>query len=432
MTYNQAISYLNSFVDYEKKPVLRKLTFSLSRIGVLIELFNNPQHQYPGIHIAGTKGKGSVSAILSGILREAGFKTGLYTSPHISSIRERIKINGRNISKDDFIRLCSRIKDILSKSGLGIQPSFFEIYTLIAFEYFKRKKVDIAVFETGMGGRLDATNVIKPIVTAITSIGSDHTKELGFSLERIAGEKAGIIKKDVPCILARQKDEVKKVVKDKCRKMNCEVFVIGKDLSYKSLVYSDRKEMFTVKGLLGKYGNLTLPLLGEHQLENCSVSIGIAEILIKKGYKISKRAIQKGVARVKWPGRCEIIKRRPYLILDSAHNSSSARALKKTIKRNFDYKNVILILGILRDKDIKGICNELTSLAGKIILTKINSPRTQTPEYIKKFIKRKNVTITQNIREAYKISKDLAGTDDIILVTGSIYLIGEFKRFMRI
>ncbi|NQT23680.1 MAG: bifunctional folylpolyglutamate synthase/dihydrofolate synthase [Candidatus Omnitrophica bacterium] len=428
MTYNEAIAYLDSFFNYEKNPVSKQRFFNLRRITMLADLFGNPQKDYPSVHIAGTKGKGSVSRILSGILEEAGFKTGLYTSPHILDLRERIKLNGKDISKNDLVSLCGQLKNKLKKIAPTFRPSFFEIYTILAFEYFKGKNVDFAIFETGMGGRLDATNILKPLACAITSISYDHTRELGRSLRKIAGEKAGIIKQGTPCVSAVQKKEVLKVIRDRCKRLSSGLFVVGKDLLYRSTSYSDKKETFTVKGSLGKYENLNLPLLGEHQLVNASVAVGISEILISKGYKIPKDAVRRGINNVEWPCRCEILKRRPYVILDGAHNPSSARALKQTIKRNFYYEKLILILGVSRDKDIKGICGELAPLADEIVLTKADIDRSQNPEYLKRYLGNRKATVARSITEAYEISKDLGGVNDIILVTGSMYLLGQFKR----
>ena len=432
MTYRNAIRYLNSFYDYEKHPSSKIGFFNLDRIKTLTNLLRNPQNDYPAIHITGTKGKGSVASILSHILAESGFDVGLYTSPHIIGLRERLKINNLDIEKKELADLVSELKVRIKKLGPSFRPSFFEIYTLLAFNYFKRKRVDFGIFEVGMGGRFDATNVIQPLVSGITSISYDHTEELGKQLTNIAREKAGIIKKGVDCISAPQPKGALKVIKDKCKGLDSRLFVVGKDITYRSLSYSKKRETFDIKGILDKYEGLRLTLLGEHQLINCAVSIGIAEILILKGYDIPKSLLFKGIAKTKWPGRCELISEKPVVILDSAHNRASASAIEAVIRRNFNYNKLILILGIAYDKDIKGILNELSPLADKIILTRADSLRAAKPEYIKKFLKNRDVIVSPDIRQAYNISKDLAGVSDIILVTGSIYLVGAFKRLTEI
>ena len=369
-------------------------------------------------------------------------------------MRERLKINNKDIEKKELASLVDELRENFpaytrlytthvrdpvhelqkvghrrgKRLGPAFKPSFFEIYTLLAFNYFKRKRVDFGIFEAGMGGRFDATNVIQPIVSGITSISYDHTEELGRRLVDIAREKTGIIKKGIECVSAPQNKDVSKIIKHKCGLSGSKLFIVGKDITYRSLSHSKKRETFDIKGVLGRYKNLKLPLLGEHQLINCAVSIGIAEILILKGYNIPKPLLFKGVAKTKWPGRCEVIGEKPTVILDSAHNRASARAIKAVIRRNFNYNKLILILGISYNKDIKGISNELSPLADKIILTKADNPRAAKPEYIKKFLKARGVIVSPDIRQAYNISKDLAGVSDIILVTGSIYLVGEFKK----
>ena len=341
MTYKDAVSYLNSFYDYEKNPSTKKIHFfNLDRIKTMANLFGNPQNSYPTLHITGTKGKGSVASIVSCILKEAGFNVGLYISPHLVSLRERLKVDNKDIERREFASLVNELKTNLKKLGSNFKPSFFEIYTLLAFNYFKKKKIDFGIFEVGMGGRLDATNIIEPIACGITSISYDHTKELGKDLIDITHEKIGIIKKGIQCVSAPQKKEILKIIKDRCKQLNSRLFVVGKDITYQSILHSKKSEVFKINGLLGVYKNLKLSLLGEHQLINCAVSVGIVEALIWRGYKISNTAIYKGIANTKWPGRCEIVRRNPIIILDSAHNRSSANALKKTIKEIFHMVNL--------------------------------------------------------------------------------------------
>lgn len=428
MTYKDAVHYLDSFYSYEKNPARKRQFFNLEKIKILTDLFGNPQNDYPSVHVTGTKGKGSVCSILSHILKENGFKVGLYTSPHLKDVRERMKINNKDIDKKELALLVEELKKKVEKIGPPFKPSFFETYTVLAFNYFKREKIDIGIFEVGMGGRLDATNVLRPLACAVTSISYDHTKELGEELSSIAREKAGIIKKGAISVSAPQEKTVLDILKDKCKGLGSRLIVVGRDIKFKSVSYSDKKEVFDIKSPSRIYKNLEMRLLGEHQLINCAVALGLVEALNSKGFEISESSVHKGVLKTEWPGRCEIVEKRPTVILDSAHNRASALALKKTIRRNFNYTKLILILSISFNKDIKGICDELVPLARKIIITKAEKRRSAEPEYIKKFIKDKPVILSPDIRRAYDISKKIAAVDDIILATGSVYLAGEFKK----
>ena len=431
MTYQNALRYLDSFYDYEKKPS-RKIKFvNLNRIKKLARLFGDPQNTYKTIHITGTKGKGSTSSLLSNILLQAGFKVGLYTSPHISDLRERIKINNIEIEKKELVRLVQEVKEKLKSLSRPIRVSFFEIFTLIAFNYFKLKNVDFVIFEVGMGGRFDATNVINPLACAVTSVSYDHTRELGNRLVDIASEKVEIIKKGTFCISAPQNQEVMRIIKSKCLKEKVPFFSVGKDIKYKSRIFSSKEEVFDLKGMLTRYDKLRLRLLGEHQLVNSSVAVGLAEILISRGYGISKSSIYKGIKNTILLARCEVLRGKPTVIIDAAHNRASIRALKETVIRNFKFKKLILVLSLSKDKNIEGICRELSSLADKIVITKANTPRAAEPAYIKGFFKNKDVVIARDMPTAYNISKASADINDIILVTGSFYMVGEARKLFE-
>lgn len=427
MTYKDAVRYIDSFFNYEKNPLFTKRYFKLDRIKALVSILGNPERHYPTIHIAGTKGKGSVASIISHVLKNAGYKVGLYTSPHLKCICERMKINNKDISKKEFAESVLEVKDKIEHVRFSLAPSFFDILTLIAFNYFKKSSVDFGVFEVGLGGRLDSTNIIEPVAAAIASVSYDHTRELGNRLSDIAMEKAGIIKNRVVCVSAPQRKEVLKIIKNKCIQQRSKLILAGKDITYKSKAHTEEKEVFDINGILNTYKDLEMGLLGEHQLINCAVAIGVIETLISKGYKIPKDSIYKGIKKIKWPARLEIVKKKPMVILDCAHNKASAEMLKKAIKRNFRYNKLILILGISKDKDIKGIVNRLAPLADKIILTKADNLRAAEPVYINRFFRRKDVFVRDNIRKAYDLAGELACKNDMILITGSVYLVGDFK-----
>jgi len=448
MTYPQAVKYLGSFINYEKFPSWPyKQSCKLERVKEFLSLIGNPQHSLRCLHVAGTKGKGSTCIFISHILREAGYKVGLYTSPHLSDFRERIRIltpiakyprsnidfEGM-ISKNDVARITSRLKPEINRynrfSKYG-PLSFFEVYTTLGFLYFKEQKVDFLVLETGLGGRLDATNTVCPLVCIITPVSYEHTQKLGHTLKEIAGEKAGIIKSyqssvvslQPVVITAPQEIEAMRVIRRKCRQKKARLYEVGKQI-----VYHKAKSDFWIQGIHDKYSHLKINLIGEHQLINSSAAVGAIETLRSYNVNVGIESIKRGLYNARWPGRCEIIAKSPLVLLDGAQNVASVRALKKAIEDNFKYKRLILILGISSDKDIKGICRELNSLADEIILTRANNPRACTPRALVKYFYHKPVYLTGNTREAKTTALSIARLTDLILVTGSLFVVGEFRN----
>ncbi|NQU95102.1 MAG: bifunctional folylpolyglutamate synthase/dihydrofolate synthase [Candidatus Omnitrophica bacterium] len=428
MNYKEALRYLDSFVDYEKIGYKSRRLFNLKRMRHLAQVFGNPQDNYPSIHIAGTKGKGSTAFFISGILKEANLKVGLYTSPHLTDPRERIRVNNEMISEDDFAYHAAEIKKMPINGKLAFRPTYFEIFTILTFNYFKAQKIDFGVIEVGLGGRLDATNIIKPVVSVMTPVSYDHTNILGNSLEKIAGEKAGIIKKGCIVVSASQEENALKAIQKKCKSAGAKLTLVGKDIVFQEKQCNPEKETFNIRGMQGKYENCTIHLLGRHQILNATTAVGVAECLIKKGVKISKENIKNGLEKTQNPGRCEIISRKPYIILDGAQNRASAKALADTVKRNFEFEHLILVLGISKGKDVKGIAEELAPLADNAILTKANTERAEDPHLIKKFITGKNVTLADSVKEALEKAKNEASGKDLILVTGSFFVTGEIKE----
>ncbi len=464
MSYPEVIKYLELFINYEKIPAFTyKESLKLERIKDFLSTINNPQKNLKCIHIAGTKGKGSTCAFITYILREAGYKVGLYTSPHLSDFRERIRILNpkseirnpkqipnpksqiqkledfeRMISKEDLVRLTEKLKADIEKfnSQSKCDPlSFFEVYTALAFTYFKEEKVDFAVLETGLGGRLDATNVVNPLVCAITPLSYEHTQKLGNTLREIATEKAGIIKaqssklkaQNLIVISAPQEKEALEVIRNKCKEVGARLYEVNKDIFYEKA-----NSGFSLIGLFGEYSCLKINLLGEHQWINAAVAVGVIEALRFYNIYVDIDSIKVGLYNTVWPGRCEVVSKNPLIVLDGAQNIASSQALKGTIKENFfasgkKYKKLILVLGISNDKDIKGICKELHGLADIIILTKANNPRATEPEDLAKYLKDKKLYLTNSVKEAAKLAKDLAKKEDLILVTGSLFVVGEFR-----
>ncbi len=425
MSYKEALRYLDSFIDYEKIGYKSREAFDLERMRRLAQVFDNPHDSFPAIHIAGTKGKGSIAAFISNILKEAGFTVGLYTSPHLTDGRERIKINNEMIGKDELVFHTGEIRRKLEKENLGFSPTLFEIYTLLAFNYFRAKKINYGVIEAGLGGRLDATNIVEPLVSVISPISYDHTHILGNSLEKIAIEKSGIIKKGCVSVSAPQQNRALEIIREKCKSLNVELILVGKNISFCEIKHDSEREIFDLKGILGNYEGCVSRLLGRHQIINAACAAGIAESLRRRGIKISDESIKKGIEETENSGRCEVIAKNPYVILDGAQNRASANALKETIGRNFDYKKLILILGVSKKKDIKGIMEELSFLSDVLILTKANIERAEEPRAIARFIKKKDAILTDSVTEALRRARALASAEDMILVTGSFFVLGE-------
>lgn len=433
ISYNEAIKYLESFIDYEKLSApYDPFGWKLERVEKLLDLLGNPHHDLKVIHVAGTKGKGSTSALIASILKESGFRVGLYTSPHLVTFRERITINNEMISKDQVCEMVecikSQVNELRKQEDKIGNISFFDVYTALALLFFKQENVDFVVLEVGMGGRLDATNVVNPLVSVITQISYDHMNALGNTLEAIAKEKAGIIKNNGYVVSSPQEPEAMKVIKDTCEQKTAMLFEVGRDITYKK----NDNDKFDVSGILGKYTNLHVNLLGDHQIINSATAIGAIECLWFHGFSISQESIISGLEKVRWRARIEVIQRNPIIILDVAHNAASAKALHDAIKANFTYDKLILILEVSLQKDIKGMGQYLCPLADTFILTKMNSPRAMDPKDIRNELKdfRDDFIITEDINSALEKAKLIASPSDLICITGSFILAGEAMRIL--
>jgi len=435
MTYREALKYLDSFINFERLDGYNyKTSFKLERMKRLAALLGDPQRAVPSIHIAGSKGKGSTASYVHSMLTSAGFKTALYTSPHLVSFRERIKIKDELISEEDLAHILGRIKITIESSMKDERPTFFEIYTAIAYIYFKEKKSDFAVYEVGLGGRLDATNLIEPLVSAITPLSYEHTDKLGDTLEEIAKEKCGIIKDGSICVSAPQEEEALKVIENICRERNSRLILIGRDIKFKELASDENSNTFDLSTPSGGYKGLKTSLIGPHQIVNAATAIGIVEALKLKNIIVPEGAVRNGIMNAKWPGRLEVIDRKPFVLLDGAHNRASARILAGAVKKIFKYNRLILVLGVSKDKDVKGMLAELLPEAGEVILTKSKvSSRALDPVKIKEEISSmkhgiKDIILTSNTEEALSRANSIASPEDLILITGSLFIVGEVKE----
>jgi len=433
MTYREATEYLLSFVNYERQPPpYDTKTLDLLRFRDFLASLGNPQESFPSVLIAGTKGKGSTAAILSSSLKAQGHRVGLYTSPHLSSFAERIRINSQPIPEQAFADLIEELKPKLHPHGETNFRTVFEILTAMAFLYFQRQKADFAVLEVGLGGRLDSTNVVNPLVSVITSLSFDHTETLGNTLLKIAAEKAGIIKRGSLVANAPQRSSAQKVIERAVREHHGILFQVGREVRYERLPLVGNYERFHLEGSFGSLQGLRLPLFGEHQVVNAATAYAAVLGLRMQGIEVGDKAVRQGFAFVEWPGRFEVVSKRPYVVLDGAHNEESARRLVQTVKERFPGRRVIPVIGISSNKNIPGILKALTPLAEAIIVTRFDNPRAADPEAIANIVKSKGkpVSLTPNTREALDLAHSLAGKEDVILITGSLYLVGEMRDLL--
>ncbi len=429
--YQQALDYLYSFIDYETMHRPHDAaSYDLRRMDELLARLGNPHLKAKSVHIAGTKGKGSTAAMLASALTASGYTTGLYTSPHLSDLRERIRVDDELISEAELVNLVEKLKPEASAVNLRAtygQLTTFELLTALAFSYFGLKGVDFQVAEAGLGGRLDATNILKPEVCIITSINLDHTDVLGNSLALIAAEKAGIIKPGAVVVSSPQTDEVAKVIEEACLKCGTELVRVGSDVTWQELGIDENRQLLKVNGVLASY-QLSLPLLGRYQLENAATAVAALEVLAGRGFNISRDSIITGLAKVSWPGRFQIVRRSPLIVVDGAHNPASARGLGQSIEHYFkDFNQAILVIGTSFDKDIAGIVSELYPLFDKVIVTRSRHPRAMATPQLKAEFRKHGIKAqaAKTVPEALSLALAQAGSRDFICVTGSLFVAGE-------
>jgi len=452
MKYDDAISYLYALQKHGIK-------LGLDNTVRLLSLLGNPQHSFAAVHIAGTNGKGSTSSMIASVLRAAGLRVGVFTSPHLVSFTERIRVDGVEITQEEVVELTGEIREVIEKDqgagtaplhpplGKGGQkggdflPTFFEFVTAMAFLYFRRKGVEWVVVETGMGGRLDATNILIPRVSVITRIGHDHREFLGETLTDIAFEKAGIIKEGVPVVSSVQGPEALKVIRETAARKGAALFLYGREFSSHALAGDLEGVSFTYEGQR-RLENLRVPLCGLHQAENAAVAVKALELLAGT-CPVTEQTIREGLAGVVWPGRLELIRRegrRHDLLIDGAHNPDAAQALADALKRYFvpAYGKIVLILGIMADKDIEGIMRPLLQVASEIILTAPDYARAASPDQLAAFARASGLepATAPSLEKAMELAVMKAESGpfrtrrSLIVITGSFYTIGEAKTLL--
>jgi dihydrofolate synthase/folylpolyglutamate synthase len=439
-SYEQAIEYLFSRVNFERLAgtLYSADDFKLDRMREFLRRLGDPHESIPAVHIAGTKGKGSTAAFLSSVLTAAGVRTGLFTSPHISVFEERLAVDGVQPTGAELAALVNSISAVVStldETPGPMSPTYFEIATALAWQYFRVQGAQIAVLEVGMGGRLDATNVCRPAVTAITTISRDHTRHLGSRIDQIAREKAGIVKPGIPLVSGAMAADAQKVIAEVCGEQGAPLWQLGRDFDYR---YSPPGENFgpmvSVQTPRRTWHELPLPLLGEHQAANAAVAIAALEVLIDEGWEVTPHAVHEGLARVRWPGRIEIVGRQPTVIIDAAHNWAAIAALLKTLDESCPARRRVLIFAATRDKDIHGMLRQLLPRFDTVVLTAFqNNPRnvpTEELEQLARTFGDQPLHTAPDPATAWKLARRLAGPADLICVTGSFFIAAELRELI--
>lgn len=463
MDYREAYNYINSFTNFEQVPGLNYTAGleDLKRVRLFMNLLDDPHLAFKSIVVAGSKGKGSVCAMLEAVLREAGCKTGLYTSPHLHTYRERIRVNGEMIAPGDVARLTETLRPVVEQvralADPTLMPTTYELTTALAFLYFREQGIEVAVLEVGLGGRLDAVNVSEPLVSVISSISMDHMQVLGDTLAKIATEKAGIIKRNGTVISAPQEEAASEVIEAVAHRQGASLQTVGEELYISTgqlpeVITDDEGvpvyQQFTLR-FMGKVEasaeqlRVELPLLGDHQQINAAVAVATLRALKEKGLLVSEKAITKGLAGVNWPGRLEVVHRKPVVVVDGAHNVASIAKLGEALTNLFHRQPVVLVLGITSDKDVEGIIEVIAQWSGLVsgptlkglIITRSQHPRAAPVERVADAARNQGLAfeVAESVPQAIEAAERLAGTEAdpdypvIIVVTGSLFVVAEAR-----
>ncbi len=430
MDYRAALDYVLNFADYERWPGAGYAErWDLRRMNDLLERLGSSHLKRRTVHIAGSKGKGSTAAMIASALCSAGFRTGLYTSPHLHTIRERIQVDGNLITEDEFAGLVSELKPCIEKTNAGEygELSTFEILTALAFLQFGEKEAEFQVLEVGLGGRLDATNVVPcPDVCVITSISLDHTAVLGDTISQIAGEKAGIIKPGVVVVSSPQVPEAEDVIREVCHDVDAQLITVGKDITWRGLEIGRGRQSLEVEGKKGRY-RLDIPLLGEYQMENAATAVAALEVL-----DIVEEAIITGLREARWGGRLQVLKEKPLLVADGAHNGDSARRLTISLRKYFQYEQAVLIIGSSADKKSPDMIAEFAPFFDQVITTTSRHPRAVNAGELARHFDSYGIEarVTENVEQAVTEGLKMAGERDLVCATGSLFLVAEVIEYV--
>ncbi|MDI9456897.1 MAG: folylpolyglutamate synthase/dihydrofolate synthase family protein [Dethiobacteria bacterium] len=433
--YRRALEWIHSIGRFGIKQ-------GLQRIEALLSLLGDPHKQLKYIHIGGTNGKGSVAAMIAAVLQASGYRAALFTSPYVLSFTNRMSINGRDISCSELVELVEQVRpfaeELSEDERLGPLTEF-EVVTALALTYFARKQPDLVVLEVGLGGRLDATNVITPLVSIITNIGLDHTEVLGKTVEAVAREKAGIIKTGTPVVTGTTDPRARQVIAETCRERLAPLFYAlpsGESApSGVNSAFGTRREivaegqLLDYDGFTRSYQNLYLPLRGDYQVGNTAVALAALEMLSECGFSFSEKDLRRGLAETVWPARLELLRREPLLIMDGAHNPAAMSSLAASLPKYFSYRCLILVLGVMADKDLS-MLDFILPLADTVVLTKPDLPRAAAPEMLAAWLENRftgNVIVQEKVDHALNVALALAGKDDAVLVTGSFYTVSEAR-----
>jgi dihydrofolate synthase/folylpolyglutamate synthase len=418
--YQQSLDYLYHLEKFG-------MIFGLTQVERILNAVGNPHKEIQAIHVGGTNGKGSTAAMMGSILQREGYRVGLYTSPHLIRFTERIKVNGKEIEEEEVAALTRWMRNEIESAGVVPRFTFFDFTTAMALHYFNQKLVDLAILEVGLGGRLDSTNVVDPLISVVTNVAKDHEEYLGKTILKIAKEKAGIIKKGRPFITAASQPRVLRVFSKICQKKRSPYFRVGKEFRYVRTGDGD----FDYEGLNRKLWGVHLNLKGSHQVINATAALGAMEVLESLGYRVSTEAMVNGLREVEWPGRLEMVSASPRVILDGAHNPAGALALKESLKKEFQYQHLILLVGIMKDKNSRSMLHLLAPLADRIILTKPHTDRATPPPLLKKTLgwNGKNAEVEEDLKKAIDRGLSLTREEDLLCITGSLYTVGEARAY---
>jgi len=435
-TFRSAVNYLDSLTNHERvsRAQYNTTNFGLARMTRLLSALGQPHRTFKSVHIAGTKGKGSTAAMLAEMLRACGLKVGLYTSPHVLSVRERICVDGEMIPESAFAKAISAVSAITSKARVA-SPTYFEVLTAAAFHHFAVENVDIAVVETGLGGRLDATNVITPEVVGITSISFDHLAQLGTDLASIAAEKAGVFKKEIPVVSAPQRRNVRETLTEAARAVEAPLVFSDENVNFSYRFEfsrnSGRHARICLTTPTSRFEHLHVPLLGQHQAINCTLALRLLDTLKTRGFPIDDQLAADGLSGLRLLGRMQLIREQPRILVDGAHNAASIHALVRAIGQNITYDSMVVIFACHKDKDISGMIRQIQLGADKIIFTETGSPRSADPtDLLNEYTEScgKMAQVARNLDDAMRIALGAVTREDLICVTGSFYIIAEAIR----